>query len=563
MSKRASIPMTNASGIEANGPWFDGVEALKESEISTVDAAQAKAKQIAIVGAGMAGLMTWRLGGRVHTAYLEGGPFDYQYQEMGPMRFPESIQYAGSNETIPLNDMKLVFQLADTMNQMNEGRSNFTVSFIPWIQESPNGLVYFDGYKLPSGLPPTVSDIDDSQNSTTQPPVDPTIGNITDAINDLTCTPELMEAAGRNVFTAYKTFINSGLGGLGGDDWSEYAYVHNYLKYSLNASDQVINAGDFGGAGGDSLWDIIYECAYFGATSWRTIDGGLNRLPYSFYPHVGDITTMGRSIERAEYLPDSDQVSLSWKNAYTDSNYQNQTYDYAIVAAPFAKVRSWRFPNTCERLLYSLSERVIDEGQPSTPPSKTPSPPCPIPPSVALQFSTRFWEHYPRPILGGCSTTTDIPGIGSICYPSYKINSTGPGVMLASYTGGNFGIRFASLPELEHVQYVLNAMIEIHGEVAREQYTGKYNRRCWALDPLETASWATPSIGMHKLYIPTYFETENNMIFVGEHTSYTHAWISSALESGIRGSVQLLLELGLVDEAKAITEEFMARWISI
>lgn len=83
--------------------------------------------------------------------------------------------------------------------------------------------------------------------------------------------------------------------------------------------------------------------------------------------------------------------------------------------------------------------------------------------------------------------------------------------MLASYTGGDFGIRFASLPELEHVQYVLNAMIEIHGEVAREQYTGRFNRKCWALDPLETASWASPSVGMHKLYIPTYFKTENNV----------------------------------------------------
>lgn len=31
------------------------------------------------------------------------------------------------------------------------------------------------------------------------------------------------------------------------------------------------------------------------------------------------------------------------------------------------------------------------------------------------------------------------------------------------------------------------------------------------------------------------------MIFVGEHTSYTHAWIASALDSGIRGAVQLLL----------------------
>lgn len=134
------------------------------------------------------------------------------------------------------------------------------------------------------------------------------------------------------------------------------------------------------------------------------------------------------------------------------------------------------------------------------------------PPSqVALQFSTRFWEHYASPILGSCSTHTDIPGIGSICYPSYKINSTGPGVMLASYTSGDFGIRLASLPELEHVQYVLDAMVEIHGQVARETYTGRFSRKCWALDPLQSASWANPSIGMHKLYIPTYFETHNNV----------------------------------------------------
>ncbi len=39
--------------------------------------------------------------------------------------------------------------------------------------------------------------------------------------------------------------------------------------------------------------------------------------------------------------------------------------------------------------------------------------------------------------------------------------------------------------------------------------------------------------------------------------------VASALESGIRGSVQLLLELGLVDEAKQITKTFMSRWISI
>ena len=44
LSKRASIPMSNASGIDAEGPWFDGVEALKDNEISAVNVKEAKAK---------------------------------------------------------------------------------------------------------------------------------------------------------------------------------------------------------------------------------------------------------------------------------------------------------------------------------------------------------------------------------------------------------------------------------------------------------------------------------------------------------------------------------------
>lgn len=131
---------------------------------------------------------------------------------------------------------------------------------------------------------------------------------------------------------------------------------------------------------------------------------------------------------------------------------------------------------------------------------------------VALEFKTRFWEHYENPIYGSCSTNTDIPGIGSICYPSYNINGTGPATMLGSYiSGSEWGARWVSVPEAEHVQYVLDAMIEIHGDVAREQYTGKYDRRCWMLDPYESASWASPEIGQHQLYLPEYFKTHNNV----------------------------------------------------
>lgn len=54
LSKRTSIPMTNASGIDAEGPWFDGVEVLKEKEIGAVSAKQAKAKSMFYVGRALA-----------------------------------------------------------------------------------------------------------------------------------------------------------------------------------------------------------------------------------------------------------------------------------------------------------------------------------------------------------------------------------------------------------------------------------------------------------------------------------------------------------------------------
>lgn len=56
---------------------------------------------------------------------------------------------------------------------------------------------------------------------------------------------------------------------------------------------------------------------------------------------------MNRMIERAEFLPETGQVQLSWKDNFTDIAFQNATYDYAMIAVPFCKVRSWRFLNTC------------------------------------------------------------------------------------------------------------------------------------------------------------------------------------------------------------------------
>lgn len=89
------IAMTGASGTDTPGPWFNGVKHLSRKEPGMIDVSAAKSKKIAIVGADTSGLMTYlvlhqasftkmtmleasnRIGGRVHTAYLSGAPFDY------------------------------------------------------------------------------------------------------------------------------------------------------------------------------------------------------------------------------------------------------------------------------------------------------------------------------------------------------------------------------------------------------------------------------------------------------------------------------------------------------
>ncbi|KAG6356355.1 hypothetical protein INS49_015743 [Diaporthe citri] len=525
--KGRTIHMDNDTGIDTLGAWFEGVNLLKNKEPVAVDVDTAKSKHVAIVGAGMSGLMSFlvlsqagmtnisiieagqRLGGRVHTEYLSGGPFDYSYQEMGPMRFPEHYVDPETNTTYNITDHQLVFQLAAEMNELNGHDKNLSVDFIPWIQSNQNGLSYKNGFKLANGLPPTLAQIAANSSLAAAATVyDDATNSLDEMVDEYMPGSDFSVRMAQNMFKAHREFLDSGLQGLGGDVWSEYAFMVNYLKGSLNSTDAL------GSYSTTSFWESLYSGMYFSATSYKTIDGGLSRLPLAFHPLVDDITTMNRKIERVQFDAENSKVNLQWRESFMNQTFETASYDYALLAVPFSIIRKWRLPSLPLTISNAIKELQYGSA-------------C----KVALEFSERFWEHYENPIVGGCSTTSDIPGIGSTCYPSYNIKRHRP---------------------RHHVGfYVLDAMIEIHGEDARELYTGKYNRRCWVLDPLESGSWADPIAGQHQLYIPEYFKTYDNMIFIGEHTSYTHAWIASALDSGIRGAVQLLLELGLVDEAKA------------
>ncbi|KAF2667825.1 hypothetical protein BT63DRAFT_441387 [Microthyrium microscopicum] len=550
------------------GPWFDGVEYLSQKEPDDVFVAHVKEKRIGIVGGGMSGLMTaflldsigmhnWeileastRIGGRIHTSYLNGTrPDQYQYQEMGPMRFPVSVKDPNSNETLPIKDHQLVFQLADAVNERNGNKSDLMINFIKWIQMSPNAPVDTDK-RRPDGTIPGMAEVLANSSLATTAEVgvvnETAIDVATAAFNkwaglDKGSTSEYFKSYTENIFKAHKMAVENGL-----FDWSESQYIRHVLNNDLNITDQIDSTGDDA-----PVWGNTYEGVYFSASDWRTIDKGLSSLWRGMEPFTLNRTKLNTRVSALSYDNTTSKMTVKYRNTTADPfttapDAESSIYDYVFVAVPFSIVRAWRMNPPFS----SLISRAID--------SFDYDPSC----KIALHYKTRFWEHLPYPILGGCGAT-DIPLLGSVCYPSYTLNATGPGVLLASYAEGTDARTFTSMSESDHVSYVQRAMVEIHGPIAAKEFTGVYDRVCWDQSSFQAGAWASPSVGQQELYLPAYFQTEMGTVFIGEHTSYTHAWIWSALESGVRGTVQLLVEMGLVDEAKDILDTWMARWISV
>ncbi|KAF9893165.1 hypothetical protein FE257_012578 [Aspergillus nanangensis] len=546
-----------ADVADAMGPWFDGVAYMKAKEPGKRVVAKVKKSSVAIIGGGMSGLLTslllesvgmhnWhiiesseRVGGRIRTKYLnDSRPDQYQYQEMGPMRFPVSITYPEKNETLEIQDHKMVFQLADTLNKMNKDRPDLQVNFIEFIQNSPNVPASSGGNRL-NGRIPTAAQVKanpalvytaPSSNATSVEEAEEAYGEFSKS-SDI----EQMKKVADNLFQAHKAAVEGGL-----FDWSEAAYLRYALGYNANITDYVAGSDNTG-----PIWGDIYDGVYFSASKWRTIDKGLESLPRAFWPHVAGKTTLGRKVVGLTYNEDSEKIAVNWREDPFQLEPESKEYDYAVVATPFSKVRLWDMPRYSSLLSRAISTMNYDQS-------------C----KVALLYESRFWEHQENPIFGGCGSV-DVAGVGSVCYPSFNMNGTGPGVILASYISGTPARSTAALSTEDHVAMVQRAMVEVHGSVAAEQFTGVFDRQCWEVDEHQAGAWASPMVGQQELYLPAYYQTEFKTIFVGEHTSYTHAWIFSALDSAVRGTTQLLLDLGLVDEAKMIVKEWMGRWIRV
>lgn len=114
------------------------------------------------------------------------------------------------------------------------------------------------------------------------------------------------------------------------------------------------------------------------------------RLPNAFKPLVGDDLKYYRKIQKVDYLSHENKVQISWKNHYTDCEFQKATYDHTFVAVPFTVVRKWKLPGTFtipEALSLSSkanSRRILPNPEPRNLPAHLPirlQGPSPTPPS--------------------------------------------------------------------------------------------------------------------------------------------------------------------------------------
>lgn len=237
------------------------------------------------------------------------------------------------------------------------------------------------------------------------------------------------------------------------------------------------------------------------------IDGGMDRLPYAFLPHLRDRIRFGARMVAVEQSPES--VTIHYR---TGAGRAQVTGDYAIVTVPFTVMRHVEvlqpFTRAKQRAIRQLHYDASAK--------------------IFLQCRRRFWEQDDG-IKGG-GTVTDL-AVRNVYYPDHG-QETGRGVLLASYTWSEDAQRWGSLSPAERIAQAVENVAVIHPQIITEFEVGA--SKMWHDDEFAGGAFALFEPSQQTLLHKHIIAPEGRIHFGGEHTSLAHAWIQGAIESGLR-----------------------------
>jgi monoamine oxidase len=239
------------------------------------------------------------------------------------------------------------------------------------------------------------------------------------------------------------------------------------------------------------------------------IEGGMDRLPASFYPELQKCIQFGAEVVAFDQTPE--KVIAHYQTA---TGKFSAEADYAICTIPFPVLRHIEFlkplsapkQKAIRELYYDASAKIL------------------------FQCRRRFWED-DEGIVGG-GTETDLP-IRAMYYPDHG-RETGRGVILASYTWGQDAERWGSLPPEKRIRQALEDAACIHPQIVEEFEVGASH--FWHSDEYAGGAFALFAPGQLKRLHAHIIAPEGRIHFAGEHASHEHAWIDGAIESGLRAA---------------------------
>ncbi|KAF4021909.1 hypothetical protein G4228_012901, partial [Cervus hanglu yarkandensis] len=263
-----------------------------------------------------------------------------------------------------------------------------------------------------------------------------------------------------------------------------------------------------------SLLESLQVDVIFTSNDFSEITGGFDQLPKALNASLKPGTIrLGSKVEKV--VRDGPEVRISYRTGESSSTLRTLTTDFVIMSASAKATRLITFEP-------QLSRDKMDALGSVHYTSAT---------KVVLACNKSFWE---RDGIQGRVSITDLPS-RYIYYPSHRLPS-GKGVLLASYTVDDDSLFFISMKQDQVVDIVLRDLAAVH-QIPKEEL----RRMCpssavkhWSLDPLFMGAFTECTPYQFVDYSQQLFQPEGRIHFVGEHTCLPHAWIDTAIKSGLQ-----------------------------
>ncbi|MFQ3246078.1 MAG: monoamine oxidase [Arenicella sp.] len=545
-------------------------------------AAKGKKKDVLVIGAGMAGMVSasilkgaghnvtiveanTRIGGRVktfrnseHKKYWED---DKLYAEAGAMRLPDFHKMVLEYCTQLKLDLEPFYYVSvDKKEALQNKADDYKDNTSEYPTKTYNSFMFVNyQHIVQKQYYEAGADINKLLDY-----------HLQENKNDTTTTPDENRPAGTLLDDAFQPFIDFiainpetnwpvVIDKLG--EYSMRGFLKKYTIYSENAIEMIgVLQNLESRMSYDFIQSFIEANIIKNDTVFWQVTGGTDRITERFFKkyELQKITHLDTRITDL-YMTDSGKVKVSAEievernvSDYLKLGYAEQSvavsdmeFDEVVVTIPFSAFRLVHvWPKFSQEKRKAIRELHYDSAT-----------------KVLIEFKQRWWEEAPYNIVGG-GTITDLPN-RFIYYPSQGINEPSHGLMLACYCWADDARKWDSMSHRDRYIFALENIAVAHApddldEQNRIKELSVFNQNNPA-DPAyadgikgaATVSWMQNpyAFGEAAIFSPGQLNLLQGVVekpewggkahFAGEHASLKHAWIEGAIESGIRAALDV------------------------